>query len=469
MAINGILKNANTNQFNVGQEISRQESSETRKVVDGLSRHEIHEKIITKPSGATPRQSSGPSHATLEQAANKASVNFENPDHGISEFIEPKPLVAAKQNLKQVRFDESEPKEYEQEEALKAHRFKALPDLPKNQQSDARHPRPAHILLPTLNSSPGFSGFLWHDEPGFLEKNFLEDRYKESQVLTQLLHNDDFQSRDIPSKVADSTEREGTPVEPSAGALITEDSDSIWESFEFLLRDYRIVCLVDDSLPMAGLPWLLASEIVPQIAPLCAKYSGAVGADIRFVNNNYVKTDQVGLDPRDVRTTEKAKNLFPRAPVAKSNPMGLELNKILSPYVRRWKQHGFSEEKPVDVIVLTASSPSDYKVCVKSVVDITKELDKLGAPPAQICIQFFQVNKVPAVANDLKKLSEELMRKCTGRKIANTFPWNEQLEAHGWSSNAVLDCVRKTVDRKIFAAPTKKIAGNKVASCNCCT
>lgn len=339
----------------------------------------------------------------------------------------------------------------------------------ENRQSDARLPRPTHILPPTLNSSPGFSGFLWHDESGFLDKKVLEEHYKKSQVLNQLVPDGYVQSPNTPSKVGKNGEREETPVGPSVAALETEDLNSTWESFEFLLTDYRMVCLVDDSLFMAGHPWLLASEIVPQIALLSAKYSGAEGADIRFVNNLSGKTDQVGLDPRDVRTTEKARNLFPRTPEGKKNPMGLELNKILSPYVRRWKQHGFNEEKPVDVIILTASSPSDYNFCVKSVVDITKELDKLGAPPAQICIQFFQISKVPAVTDDLRKLSEELMRKCTGRKIVRTFLWNEQVEAQAWSAQVVLDCVRKVVEQKIFAAPTKSIAGNKVPSCKCCT
>lgn len=465
--IRGILENADSKQANVGQEISRQESIEMIEFENGQSRLEIHEDIVTKPIGTTPRQPCDPSHAPLEQAVKKSSVRFDNSEHGNSERIEP--TVPAKNHLRQVRFDESQPRESEQEDVLTAHRSKGSYDLPINQQSDARLPRPTHILPPTLNSSPGFSGFFWHDETGFLDKNVLEERYKTSQVLAQLLPNGYVQSRDRPSKAADSAERMGTPVEHSADALEPETLNSTWESFEFLLTDYRIVCLVDDSLSMAGPPWLLVSQIVPQIAPLCAKYSGAEGADIRFVNNHSGKTDQVGLDPRDVRTTEKATNLFPRTPEGKKNPIGLELKKILSPYVRRWKQHGFNEEKPVDVIILTASAPSDYKVCVKSIVDITKELDKLGAPPAQICIQFFQISKVPAVTNDMKKLSEELMRNCTGRKIVSTFLWDEQVEAEAWSANAVLDCVRKMVDRKIFEAPTKTIARSKVPSCMCCT
>lgn len=465
--IRGILENADSKQANVGQEISRQESIEMIEFENGLSRLEIHEDIVTKPIGTTPRQPCDPSHAPLKQAVKKSSVRFDNSEHGNSERIEP--TVSAKKHLRQVRFDESQPRESEQEDVLTAHRSKGSYDLPINQQSDARLPRPTHILPPTLNSSPGFSGFFWHDETGFLDKNVLEERYKTSQVLAQLLPNGYVQSRDRPSKAADSAERMGTPVEYSADALEPETLNSTWESFEFLLTDYRIVFLVDDSLSMAGPPWLLVSQIVPQIAPLCAKYSGAEGADIRFVNNHSGKTDQVGLDPRDVRTTEKATNLFPRTPEGKKNPIGLELKKILSPYVRRWKQHGFNEEKPVDVIILTASAPSDYKVCVKSIVDITKELDKLGAPPAQICIQFFQISKVPAVTNDMKKLSEELMRNCTGRKIVSTFLWDEQVEAEAWSANAVLDCVRKMVDRKFFEAPTKTIARSKVPSCMCCT
>lgn len=444
-----IIKDANTNQIHVSQEISRQESTETSEFENGLPRPEIYEDIVTRPSGTTPRHSCDLSHAALERPVNKAFTRVENPEQGNTGRIEAK--------------------ECKQEDVLNVHRSKVSSDSLKTQQSDARLPRPTHILPPTLNSSPGFSGFLWHDESGFLDKKALEEQFKKSQVLMQLVPDGYVQSPDIPSKSGNSAEREETPLEPSVGALETKDSNSTWESFEFLLSDYRVVCLVDDSLSMAGRPWLLASEIVPQIALLCAKYSGAEGAEIRFVNNISGRTDQVGLDPRDVRTTEKAQNLFPRTPEGKKNPMGLELNKILSPYVRRWKQHGLNAEKPVDVIILTASSPSDYTFCIKSVVDITKELDKLGAPPAQICIQFFQISKAPAVTNDLKKLSEELIRKCTGRKIVNTFLWNEQVEAEAWSAHVVLDCVRKMVDQKIFAAPTKSIAWNKVPGCKCCT
>lgn len=444
-----ILRDTNTNQIHVGQETSRQESTATREIEDGLPRAEICEDIATRPSGTTPRQPCDLNNATLERPLKKASVRVENPE--------------------QCNTGRIEAKRCKQEDVLNVHRSKVSSDSPKNRQSDARLPRPTHILPPTLNSSPGFSGFLWHDESGFLDKNVLEEQYKKSRVLMGLVPEGYVQSPDISSKVGNSAEREETPVEPSVGALETMDSKLTWESFEFLLADYRVICLVDDSLSMAGRPWLLASEIVPQIALLCAKYSGAEGADIRFVNNLSGKTDQVGLDPRDVRTTEKARNLFPRTPEGKRNPMGLELNKILSPYVRRWKQHGFNDEKPVDIIILTASSPSDYNFCVKSVVDITKELDKLGAPPAQLCIQFFQLSKAPAVTNGLKELSEELMRKCIGRKIVSTFLWNEQVEAEAWSAHVVLDCVRKIVDRKIFAAPTKSIAGKKAPSCKCCT
>lgn len=442
------LKDINTNQIHVGQEISKQESTETREFEEGLSRLEIREDIATRRSGTTPRQSCGLNKATSEQPVNKAFVRVENPEQGNTGRIEAK--------------------QCKQEDVFNVHRTKVSSDSPKNQQSDARHPRPTHILPPTLNSSPGFSGFLWHDEPGFLDKNILEEQYKKSRVLMDLVPEGFVQLSDMPSKVGNSAEREETADEPPVDALETLNPNSTWEPFVFLLTDYRVICLVDDSLSMAGRPWLLASEIVPQIALLCAKYSGAEGADIRFVNNLSGKTDQVGLDPRDVRTTEKARNLFPQTPEGKKNPMGLELNKILSPYVRRWKQHGFNEEKPIDIIILTASSPSDYNLCVKSIVDITKELDKLSAPPAQLCIQFFQISNDPAVTNDLKEFSEELMRKCTRRKIVSTFLWNEQLEADAWSAHMVLDCVRKMVDRRVFAAPTKSIAGKKVPSCRCC-
>lgn len=447
--LKNILKERNTNQIHVGQETSMPESTETREIENGLPRLEICEDIAPRPSGTTPRQSCDLNNATLERPVYKASVWVENPEQGNTGRIEAKRC--------------------KQEDLLNVHRSKVSSYSPKNQQSDPKLPRPTHVLPPTLNSSPGFSGFLWHDEAGFLDKNVLEEQYKKSRVLMGLGPEGYVKSPDIPSKVGNSAEREETPVEPSVGGLETMDSNSTWESFEFLLTDYRVICLVDDSLSMAGRPWLLASEIVSQIALLCAKYSGAEGADIRFVNNLSGKTDQVGLDPRDVRTTEKARNLFLRTPEGKKNPMGLKLNKILSPYVRRWKQHGFNEEKPIDMIILTASSPSDYNFCVKSVVDITKELDKLGAPPAQLCIQFFQISKSPAVTKELKELSEELMRKCTGRKIVSTFLWNEQVEAEAWSAHVVLECVRKMVDRKIFAAPTKSIVEKKVPSCKCCT
>lgn len=443
------LEDVSTNQIHVGQEISKQESTEPRELENGLSRLEIREDIATRRSGTTLGQSCDLNRPTLEKPVNKASISVENPEQCNTGCIE----------AMQCR----------QEDVLNVHRSKVSSDSSDNQQSDARHPRPTYVLPPTLNSSPGFSGFLWHDESGFLDKNILEEQYKKSRVLMGLVPEGFVQMPDIPPKVGNSAEREETLPEPSVGALETLDPKSTWDPFEFLLTDYRVICLVDDSLSMAGRPWLLASEIVPQIALLCAKYSGAEGADIRFVNNLSGKTDQIGLDPRDVRTTEKARNLFPRNPEGKKNPMGQELNKILSPYVRRWKQHGFNEEKPIDIIILTASSPSDYSFCVKSVVDISKELDKLSAPPAQLCIQFFQISNAPAVTDDLKELSEELMRRCTGRKIVSTHLWNEQLEADAWSAHEVLDCVRKMVDRKIFAAPTKSTAGKKVPSCKCCT
>lgn len=447
--INNINKDTNTNQIHAGQEISKQKFTETREFEDSLPRPEICEDIATRPSGTTPGQSCDLRNATLERPLNKASVRAENSEQGNTGSIVTK--------------------ECKQEDVLNVHRSNVSSESPKNQQSDAGLPQPTLILPPTLNSSAGFSGFLWHDEPGFLDKEVLEEQYKKSQVLMRLMPEGYVQSPYIPSKGSNNAERVETPVEPSVGALEIKYSRSTWESFEFLLVDYRVICLIDDSLSMAGRSWLLALEIVPQIAFLCAKVSGAEGADIRFVNNLLGKTDQVGLDPKDVRTTEKARNLFPRTPEGKKNLMGLELNKILNPYVRRWKQHGLNEEKPVDVIILTASSPSDYNFYVKSVVDITKELDKLGAPPAQICIQLFQISKAPAVTNDLKKLREDLMRKCTGRKIFSTFLWNEQVEAEAWSAHLVLDRVRKMVDRMIFAAPTKSIAGNKVPSCKCCT
>lgn len=94
---------------NVSQEISRQESTEMIEFENGLSRPEIHEDIVTKPIGTTPRQPCDPSHAPVKQDVKKSSVRSENSEHGNSERIEP--TVPAKKHLRQVRFDESQPRD----------------------------------------------------------------------------------------------------------------------------------------------------------------------------------------------------------------------------------------------------------------------------------------------------------------------------------------------------------------------
>lgn len=208
--IKNIIKDTKTNQIHLGQELSRQESTKTKVLEDGVPRPEIYE-------DTTPRQSCGMSHATLERPVNKAFVRVKNPEPGNTGRIQAK--------------------ECKSEDVLNVHRSKDSQGSLKNQQSDARLPRPTNILPPTLSSSPGSSGFLWHDESGFLDKKALEDQYKKSQVLMQLVPDGYVQSPDSPSKMDDSAEREVTPVENSVGALETEDSNSTWESFEFLLTD----------------------------------------------------------------------------------------------------------------------------------------------------------------------------------------------------------------------------------------
>jgi hypothetical protein len=164
-----------------------------------------------------------------------------------------------------------------------------------------------------------------------------------------------------------------------------------------LLSTFNTTILVDDSGSMAGRLWHETTRTLSAIAPIVTKFDKD-GIDIYFTNH---KSDNIGAMAegiasggyRNIQSAVRVKDILETIEPQGSIPIHTRLQDILTPYLTKLEEERAKgrEVKPLSLIVLTDSTPSDD---VKSILLSTaKKLDRLNAPSAQVGVHFFQVGE----------------------------------------------------------------------------
>jgi uncharacterized protein YegL len=218
-----------------------------------------------------------------------------------------------------------------------------------------------------------------------------------------------------------------TPRPAQSPAILPVPEDATEDEYAFL-RSFDTIFLIDDSKSMAGRSWRETGKALEIITPICTQRD-ADGVDIYFLNH----PDSPLY--KNVKLASTVIEIFQTVRPNKSTPTGQRLNKILKPYLRRYKENP-ETTKPINIIVITDGAPSDD---VESpIIAAAKKLDELDAPAWQVGIQFFQVGKEPGAREHLKQLDDGL-RELSGqdelRDIVDTVPYtgddDAELTANG--------------------------------------
>lgn len=194
------------------------------------------------------------------------------------------------------------------------------------------------------------------------------------------------------------------------------------------LGDFDTVFVIDDSGSMAGRSWRETSAALSAITPICTEQD-ADGIDIYFLNHRNPYSDNTLGGYSNVTTTASVQEIFHNVRPIGGTPTGTRLHAILKPYladvekvIRKQAKGQHAHIKPLNIIVITDGVATDDVESV--IVSAARKLDKLGAEPWQVGIQFFQVGQEPAAAEDLKELDDALSSLHDVRDIVDTVPWS---------------------------------------------
>ncbi|KAK3363108.1 hypothetical protein B0T25DRAFT_526318 [Lasiosphaeria hispida] len=133
---------------------------------------------------------------------------------------------------------------------------------------------------------------------------------------------------------------------------------------------------------------------------------------------------------------------------------------ILSSYLDRfeeWKvwmkerprSKGPKVEKPkmLNLIIVTDGAADDKEDVENVIVEAAKRLDKLGALPYQVGIQFLQIGKDEDAAQWLNKLDDSLKAKHDVRDIVDTRPWDHPKEIDKPLQERLVQILLGAIDR----------------------
>ena len=230
-------------------------------------------------------------------------------------------------------------------------------------------------------------------------------------------------------------------------------------AFDFLAR-FDTVFLIDDSGSMAGSRWRQTSVALSAIIPICTEYD-ANGIDIYFLNaRNPLSRDSLG-GFHNVTTEAAVREIFSTVEPSRGTPTGTRLNAILKDYIAglskaigRAGRDQQVEHKPLNIIVITDGAATDD--VESTIVSAAKKLDKMGAEPWQVGVQFFQVGNDKAAAKELEELDDILSSEHGVRDMVDTVPWtggdDASLTAEG-IMKVTMGAINRKFDRKTSNDP----------------
>lgn len=204
---------------------------------------------------------------------------------------------------------------------------------------------------------------------------------------------------------------------------------------------------------MAGSRWRETSDALRAISPIITEQD-ADGVDIYFLNhrNRSARNSLGGYS--NVLSPASVHEIFQIVQPSGGTPTGTRLNAILKAYLADLsevigKKNQESRVKPLNIIVITDGVATDD--VESSIVSAAKKLDKMGAEPWQVGIQFFQVGQDRAAAQDLQELDDGLAGEYGIRDMVDTVPWNGNggsiLTADG-IMKVTMGAINRRLDRK---------------------
>lgn len=206
---------------------------------------------------------------------------------------------------------------------------------------------------------------------------------------------------------------------------------------------------------MAGRSWRETFAALSAITPICTDQD-ADGIDIFFLNhrNPYVRDSLGGY--ANVTGTSAVQEIFRNVPPSGGTPTGTRLNAIMKQYLadlpRVIEMQSRGQEtsvKPLNIIVITDGVATDD--VESTIVSAARKLDKMGAEPWQVGIQFFQVGQDAEAAADLRDLDDVLAGEHGVRDMVDTVPWagvdGAQLTAEG-IMKVTMGAINRKLDRK---------------------
>lgn len=218
---------------------------------------------------------------------------------------------------------------------------------------------------------------------------------------------------------------QSTAFSPARTTTNTTDVDS---PFAFL-GQFDTIFLIDDSGSMTGRNWQETRQALSAISPIITEHDSD-GIDIYFLNhrNHRNQSARASLGGYSHVTSAASVNeIFQTVQPSGGTPTGWRLDSILRRHltdlsVTSSQKIQDGRVKPLNVIVITDGEATDDVESV--IVSAAKELDKIGAEPWQIGIQFFQVGRELAASRDLEDLDDNLAKRHGIRDMVDTVPWN---------------------------------------------
>ncbi|KAI5776996.1 hypothetical protein EDC01DRAFT_434666 [Geopyxis carbonaria] len=211
------------------------------------------------------------------------------------------------------------------------------------------------------------------------------------------------------------------------------------------LSKFDTVFVIDDSGSMdTDQRWQEVSDALSVIVPMCTKYD-TNGVDIYFMNNHRANASGIKSDSEVYR-------LFSSVKPGGSTPTGATLERILEPYVKKFKSN--PRIKPLNIICFTDGWPTDATRLKTAILKCAKALDKYDANERQVGVQFFQVGSDEEATDALEMLDNSFVETDRVRDMVDTVSWSSMNGKGGLTAEnilkAVMGAVDKSLDRKMI-------------------
>ncbi|EDR12180.1 uncharacterized protein LACBIDRAFT_311285 [Laccaria bicolor S238N-H82] len=243
-------------------------------------------------------------------------------------------------------------------------------------------------------------------------------------------------------KVAVDLNDPGKPEPDTVNKGYNQDLDSPRPAhMDQWLNKYQPVFVIDDSDSMvADGAWGKAKQAVVQVTAEVMQYDSE-GIDLYFVNSP--------LYQNSITAPEDVVEIFGKIKPQGLSPIGARLEFVLNKVIDQLEQAkldaaAYGQIKPIDIVVLTNSPPSDNSSTV--IQEATRKLNEGLHHPNAIAIQFTQIGNDQLAKTALKKLSDD-----PSFNIMDTVNFENKFTPENLQ-NSVLNAMHPSVRAKVASS-----------------